>query len=283
MARILYGKPVAEAISDNIHERIGHLNRFGIRPVLAIVRVGNIGSQLAYENTAVRRLQKLGMDSRCYSFKESVDESELLATIDQINRDPAIHGCIVLLPLPNHINNRLICSSIAPQKDVDGVTSDSISAVFLGESGFSPCAPSSCIELLDYYGIELKHKLVCVIGRSLVVGRPLSMLLLARDATVTICHTDTEDLAGECRRADIVISAAGRPGLITGEFVRPGQAVIDVGISATSDGTLRGDVAFEEVSRIVTAISPVPGGIGVIAGSILAKNLISAAEALNAG
>lgn len=282
MARILYGRPVAEAISEDVHGRVDRLKRRGVYPALAIVRVGQNGSQTAYERTAVRRLENLGMDVQCFAFKEDIPESELLSAIERINADPLIHGCIVLLPLPGHIRSRLICSSIAPLKDVDGVTGDSISAVFLGETGFSPCAPGSCIELLDYYGIGIKGRRVCVVGRSLVVGRPLSMLLLARDATVTICHSDTEDLAGECRRADILISAAGRPGLITADHVRAGQTVIDVGITAGQNGELLGDIAFEEVSGIVSAITPVPGGIGVIAGSILAKNLVTAAEILSA-
>ena len=280
MARILYGKPLAEALSDNIYDRVLRLKTKGVVPSLAIVRVGSNSSQLAYENTAVRRMAKLGIDVHCLSFESSIKESDLLAEVEKINGDPDIHGCIVLLPLPDHINSRLICSHISPMKDVDGVTSESISAVFLGEPGFSPCAPGSCIALLDYYGIEIKGKRVCVIGRSLVVGRPLAMLLLSRDATVTICHSRTPDLAAECRRSDIIISAAGSPGLITAAHVRSGQTVIDVGISAGQDGHLHGDVAFDEVSPIVSDITPVPGGIGVIAGSFLARNLITAAEML---
>ncbi len=280
MARILYGKPVAEAISDNIYNRVLRLNEKGVYPALAIIRVGNNSSQTAYERTAVRRMAKLGIDVQCLSFEEDISEPNLLAAVERINTDPNIHGCIVLLPLPKHINSRLICSHITPMKDVDGVTGDSISAVFLGESGFSPCAPGSCIALLDYYGIQISGKKVCVVGRSLVVGRPLAMLLLARDATVTICHSATPDLAAECRNSDIIISAAGSPGLITADHVSPGLTVIDVGITAGPDGILNGDVAFEEVSKTVSAITPVPGGIGVIAGSFLARNLISAAEKL---
>ncbi len=281
MARILYGKPLAEALSDNIYARVLRLKTKGVNPSLAIVRVGRNSSQLAYENTALQRMAKLGIVVHFVSFESSVKESDLLAEVERINSDPNIHGCIVLLPLPGHINSRLICSHITPMKDVDGVTSDSISAVFLGESGFSPCAPGSCIALLDYYGIEIKGKRVCVIGRSLVVGRPLAMLLLSRDATVTICHSLTPDLAAECRRSDIIISAAGSPGLITAKHVRPGQTVIDVGITAGQDGLLHGDVAFDEVSSIVSDITPVPGGIGVIAGSFLARNLVTAAESLS--
>ena len=283
MARILYGRPLAEALSDNIYDRVLRLKEKGVYPALAIVRVGNEGSQTAYERTAVSRMGKLGIDVHTVTFENDISESNLLSTVEIINADPDIHGCIVLLPLPEHINGRLICSHITPLKDVDGVTSESVSAVFLGESGFSPCAPGSCIALLDYYGIGLKGKRVCVVGRSLVVGRPLSMLLLARDATVTICHSATPDLADECRRSDIIISAAGSPGLITADHVRPGQTVIDVGITAGPDGLLHGDVAFDEVSAIVSNITPVPGGIGVIAGSFLARNLITAAEILSAG
>ena len=283
MARILYGRPLAEALSDNIYSRVLRLKEKGVYPCLAIIRAGSDGSQIAYERTAISRMAKLGIEVRCLHFESNVSESELLSAVEKINADDGIHGCIVLLPLPKHVDSRLICSGISPMKDVDGVTSDSISAVFLGESGFSPCAPGSCIALLDYYGIGIKGKRVCVAGRSLVVGRPLSMLLLARDATVTICHSATPDLAEECRMSDIIISAAGSPGLITAEHVRPGQTVIDVGITAGPDGLLHGDVAFDEVSAIVSNITPVPGGIGVIAGSFLARNLITAAENLSSG
>lgn len=283
MARILYGRPLAEALSDNIYSRVLRLKDKGVYPSLAIVRVGSDGSQIAYEKTAISRMNRLGIDVRCLSFESDISESELLSVVEKINADSSVHGCIVLLPLPKQINSRLICSSIASLKDVDGVTSDSVSAVFLGESGFSPCAPGSCIALLDYYGIEIKGRRVCVVGRSLVVGRPLSMLLLARDATVTICHSATPDLAAECRMSDIIISAAGSPGLITADHVRAGQTVIDVGITADPDGFLHGDVAFDEVSPIVSNITPVPGGIGVIAGSFLARNLITAAENLTNG
>ena len=281
MARILYGRPLADALSDNIYSRVLRLKEKNIYPCLAIIRVGCDGSQTAYERTAIRRMAKLGIEVRCLTFENDISESELLSSVEGISADPGVHGCIVLLPLPKHINSRAVCSMIAPLKDVDGVTSDSISAVFLGESGFSPCAPGSCIALLDYYGIRIEGKRVCVVGRSLVVGRPLAMLLLSRNATVTICHSATPDLAAECRRSDIIISAAGSPGLITADHVRPGQTVIDVGVTSAPDGSLHGDVAFDEVSAIVSDISPVPGGIGVIAGSFLARNLITAAEKLS--
>ena len=278
MAAILYGKPVAEAITEDVKTRCGALKALGVLPSLAIVRVGEHASQIAYETTAHSRCEKMGITCVSYHFPSEVTQQELLETISALNRDGSVHGIIVLLPLPKHISSRTISNAIDPLKDVDGVTNDSVSSVFLGRSGFSPCAPNACMELLDYYGYTIEEKKVCVVGRSIVVGRPLAMLLLTRDATVTVCHTFTTDLAAECRCADIVISATGCPGLITAEHVREGQILIDVGITADSEGHLRGDVDFAAVAETVQALTPVPGGIGVVAGAVLTKHVIQAAE-----
>ena len=278
MADILFGKPVAEAITEDVKNRCAALKALGVTPSLAIVRVGEHGSQIAYENSAHSRCEKMGLRCVSHHFAADVTQQELLEMIHTLNRDDSVHGIIVLLPLPKHISSRTISNAIDPLKDVDGVTNDSVSSVFLGRSGFSPCAPNACMELLDYYGYTIEEKKVCVIGRSIVVGRPMAMLLLTRDATVTICHTFTPDLAAECRRADIVISAAGSPGLITADHVREGQILIDVGITADHDGKLRGDVDLSAVSGTVRAVTPVPGGSGVVAGAVLAKHVIQAAE-----
>lgn len=278
MAEILYGKPVAEAITESIRHRSIVLKEAGVNPSLAILRVGEMGSQIAYEESARNRCQALGIFAESFHFPDTIGEQELLYTIHIINRDPSIHGCILLLPLPPHLDSRKICNAIDPFKDVDGVTGDSISAMFLGRNGFSPCAPDACIELLDHSGISLRGKRVCVVGRSLVVGRPLAMLLLARDATVTVCHSRTAELAEECRRADILISAAGSPGLIRREHVRSGQILLDVGINVDRNGKLCGDMETNEVAEVVSGVTPVPGGIGLIAGAVLAKHVIQAAE-----
>ena len=278
MAEILYGKPVADSITEAVRERCVDLYTRGIVPSLAIIRVGNEGSQIAYERSARKRCEKLGIRAESFLFPESVTEQELLEAVSFLNHDRSVHGCILLLPLPAHIDSRKICNRLDPDKDVDGVTSESIASVFLGRGGYSPCAPNACIELLDFYGIPLAGRRVCVVGRSLVVGRPLLMLLLARDATVTICHTKTASLAGACRDSDILITAAGCPGLITADLVHPGQTVLDVGITADSSGKLHGDVDFDSVSPVVSSLTPVPGGIGVIAGAVLAKHVIRAAE-----
>ncbi len=278
MADILYGKPVAEAITENVKQRCSVLNSLGLTPSLAIVRVGEHASQIAYEKNARCRCEKIGLGFISSHFPAGVSQAELLEEITALNRNDSVHGIIVLLPLPKHISSRTISNAIDPRKDVDGVTNDSVSSVYLGRSGFSPCAPNACIELLDYYGYTIEEKRICVVGRSIVVGRPLAMLLLTRDATVTICHTFTPDLASECRNADIVISAAGSPGLITANHVREGQILIDVGITSGSDGKLHGDVDLAAVSRIVRAVSPVPGGIGMVAGAVLVKHVVQAAE-----
>ena len=280
MADILYGKPVAEAIAENVKQRCSALKALGVTPSLAVLRVGEHASQIAYENSARSRCETMGLRCIALHFPAEVTQPDLLEAITALNRDDSVHGIIVLLPLPKHISSRTISNAIDPRKDVDGVTNDSVSSVYLGRSGFSPCAPNACIELLDYYGYTIEEKKVCVVGRSIVVGRPLAMLLLTRDATVTICHTFSPDLASECRNADVVISAAGNPGLITADHVRKGQILIDVGITSGSDGILHGDVDLPAVSRIVRAVTPVPGGIGIVAGAVLVKHVIQAAEKL---
>ena len=278
MAEILTGAPVAEAMIQRLLPRVEWLKAAGVTPRLAIIRLGEVGSQLAYQHSAQRVLQRIGAEAECFALPENCPQSELLAHVKEINRRRDIQGCMILRPLPSSIDEPAVCAALAPEKDVDGITPAALGAVFTGTgSGYPPCTAQACIELLDHYGIELAGKHVAVIGRSLVVGRPLSMLLQARDATVTLCHSRSRDLPGLCRAADILIAAAGRAGLIGEEHLSPGQTVIDVGIN-TVRGRLCGDVRFDEAEQIVQRISPVPGGVGAVTTAVLAKHLIDAAE-----
>ena len=278
MAEILTGAPVAEAMIQSLIPRVEKLKTAGVRPRLAIIRLGEVGSQLTYQHSAQRVLQRIGAEAECFVLAESCPQADLLALVEEINRRRDIQGCMLLRPLPSSLDEQAVCAALAAEKDVDGISPMSLGAVFTGGSvGYPPCTAQACIELLDHYGIELAGKHVALIGRSLVVGRPLSMLLQARDATVTLCHSRSRDLPGLCQRADILIAAAGSPGLIGKEHLSPGQTVIDVGIN-TVRGRLCGDVRFDEAEAIVQSISPVPGGVGAVTTAVLAKHLIDAAE-----
>lgn len=278
MAEILRGAPVADAIVQRLIPKVERLNTIGVTPRLAIVRVGESASQLVYQRNAQRMLERVGAKAECFTLADSCTQADLVSLIQEINCRKDLHGCLILRPLPAHMDELAVCASLRPEKDVDGITPASLYAVFTGTAGgYPPCTPEACLELLDHYGVELEGKSIVVIGRSLVVGRSLAMLLQVRNATVTLCHSHSRDLPGLCRPADIIISAAGSPGLISGEYLFPGQAVIDVGIN-TVQGRLCGDVRFDEAESIVRCLSPVPGGIGSVTSAILAKHLVDSAE-----
>ncbi len=278
MAEILTGAPVAEAMIQSLIPRAEKLKSAGIMPRLAIIRLGEVGSQLAYQHSAQRVLKRIGAEAECFALPDSTSQAELLALVEEINRRRDIQGCMLLRPLPSPLDEQAVCAALVPEKDVDGVTPASLGAVFTGGSvGYPPCTAQACMELLEHYGIGLTGKHVVLIGRSLVVGRPLSMLLQAKDATVTLCHSRSRDLPGLCQRADILVAAAGSPGLIGKEHLSPGQTVIDVGINAVR-GRICGDVRFDEAEPIVRRLSPVPGGVGAVTTAVLAKHLIDAAE-----
>ena len=279
MAEILKGAPVANAITEQLIVRAGALKSRGIEPTLAIVRVGERGDDLAYERGAVKRCEKVGIAVKHYVLDADASQAELLRVIDGINRDAAIHGCLMFRPLPKRIDERTVCEALDVNKDVDCMTSLSLSGVFTGSGlGFAPCTAQSVIELLEHYGIELAGKRAAVIGRSLVIGKPVSMLLQSRNATVTMCHTKTVDMPKICREAEIIVAAAGHAGTVTPEFTNPGQVVVDVGINATPDGKLVGDVDFDAVAPLVRAITPVPAGVGSVTTAVLCKHVIEAAE-----
>jgi len=280
MARLLKGAEVAAALNERTAARAAALRERGVVPTLGIVRVGERPDDLSYERGAVKRAESLGVAAERFTLSADATQSDLLDLIYRINANDRIHGVLLFRPLPKHLDEDEICNTLAPEKDIDGITDLSGAGVFAGKAlGYAPCTPTACLEILDHYGIDCTGKKVTVVGRSLVVGRPAAMLLLGRNATVTVCHTRTCDLAATCREADILVAAAGRIGMIGAEAVRPGQIVLDVGVNWDPvAGKLRGDVDFEAVEPIVEAITPVPGGVGTVTTSVLVGRAVEAAE-----
>ena len=277
--KILRGLPVANALTEELYTRCKNLKANGTVPKLAILRVGELDSSLTYEHSAMLRCAKIGIETKNLVLPEQCSQEELLAVINEINNDESIHACLMLRPLPSHLDEQSACEALLPEKDVDSITSASLNGVFIGTSmGFAPCTAQSCLEILDYYGFNPSGKNIVVIGRSLVIGRPVSMMLQARNATVTMCHTKTVGMAEICRNADILIVAAGHPNVVDENFVHPNQIVIDVGINIDSTGKLCGDVDFDRVMPNVKAITPVPGGVGTVTTAVLCKHVIEAAE-----
>lgn len=279
MATLLTGKAVSASILDELAPRILALGKAGVTPTLAVLRVGARPDDLAYEAGAEKRCRQLSIGFRSVVLPETVTQAAVLDAIRSINADRSIHGCLLLRPLPKAMDERMLTNSLSPDKDVDGMTEASLAGVFTGSgTGYAPCTAQACMELLRYYGVGVSGKNVVVVGRSLVVGRPVSMLLMAQNATVTLCHTRTVDLPGLCQKADILVAAAGRAELLTGDYFSAGQTVLDVGMQMGPKGTLTGDVAFDQAEPIVKAITPVPGGIGAVTTAVLMRHIVEAAE-----
>lgn len=279
MAKQLLGKEVTAAINEKIKRKTEELVQKGIQPTLGIIRVGENPSDISYEKGAAKRCETLGVACKKYLLPENVSQKELLSVIDEVNRNDEIHGVLMLRPLPKHLDQAVIENALDSRKDVDCMTDGSMSGVFTGKPiGFPPCTPQACMEILDYYGIDCTGKKAVVVGRSLVVGKPAAMMLLQKNATVTVCHTRTKDMPSVVREADIVIVAAGRAGVIDDTYLRPGQIVIDVGINVGEDGKLCGDVDYTKAEPIVEAITPVPGGVGSVTTSVLVGHVVEAAE-----
>ena len=280
MAELLKGAAAAAAITEELIARTRRLSEREIVPCLAILRVGERVDDLSYERAALNRTEKIGIRTVCVTLPASCTQTELLCAIEGINRDSSVHGCLMFRPLPSHLDELAACEALLPEKDIDGSTPRSQAAVFSGKGrGFAPCTAQACIELLDHYGISLRGKNVAVIGRSTVIGKPVSMLLQNRDATVTMCHSRSTDIAGLCRNADLLVVAAGKAGIVDRRFVHPDQIIVDVGVNAAPGGGICGDVLFDDVAPIVRAISPVPGGVGSVTTAVLCKHVIEAAEA----
>ena len=278
MAKQLLGKEVTAALNERIKADVAKLNEKGIKPTLGIIRVGERPDDLSYERGATKRCETLGVEYKKYLLPADVSQEELLKVIDEVNHDDAIHGVLMFRPLPKHIDQTVVENALAAEKDVDCQTDASLGGVFTGKKvGFPPCTPQACMEILDYYGIDCTGKKAAVIGRSLVVGKPAAMMLIKKNATVTVCHTRTKDMPSVTREADIVIVAAGRAGVVGADYVSEGQIVIDVGINVNDEGKLCGDVDYAAVEPIVGAITPVPGGVGSVTTSVLVGHVVEAA------
>ena len=282
MAKILKGKEVIDSLNEELRERSKVLNEEGITPTLGIVRLGERPDDMAYERGALKRAENTGVNVQQFVFDKDMSQDELLDEIDKINNDDSIHGVLMFRPLPPHIDDETVRNALAPEKDVDGITDMSMAGVYSGsDTGFPPCTAEACIQILDYYDVDLKGKNVAVIGRSQVIGKPVAMMLIGKNATVTVCHTKTEDMADICHNKDIIIAAAGHQGTVTEDFLSPDQTVIDVAINFDDDGNMCGDVDFPAAENIVDAITPVPGGVGTVTTSMLMKHVIEAAEKAN--
>ena len=284
MAEELRGKPVAEAIGQELAPRIRALRAQGVAPALAILRVGEREDDLSYERGALKRCESLDIDVRQVVLPADCTQDDLMAAIAQINGDASIHGCLMFRPLPAQLDEAAACQALDSAKDMDGITQGSAFGVFANQPiGYPPCTADACMQLLRHYGCELEGARVTVVGRSLVIGKPVSMMLQAANATVKMCHTRTRDLPAECRDADILVVAAGHLGTVAADAVAPGQTVVDVGINWDEEaGKLAGDVLYDEVEPIVGRISPVPGGVGSVTTAVLASHVVEAAERASA-
>ncbi|MDP3448128.1 MAG: tetrahydrofolate dehydrogenase/cyclohydrolase catalytic domain-containing protein [Eubacteriales bacterium] len=279
MATLLRGAEVVSALNESIKADVRALVSRGVLPTLAILRVGEKPDDLAYERGAVKRAETVGIGIKQIALPETVSQEELIDEIAKINADEAIHGCLMLRPLPKDIDDLCAREALLPEKDIDGITDGSLAGVFAGtKRGFPPCTAQACMEILDYYKIDPAGKSAVVIGRSLVIGKPVAMMLLQKHATVTICHTRTKDMPSVTRRAEILIVAAGKPGVVGAEYVSAGQTVLDVGINFNEEGKMTGDADFAAVEPIVDAITPVPGGVGTVTTSVLMAHVVEAAK-----
>ena len=278
MADRLLGKEVTASFNEQLKERVNELKKQGITPLLEIIRVGEDPGDLSYERGAMKRCETIGVSVRNVVLTRDVTQDEMLRVMDEANEDPSVHGVLLLRPLPKHLDASVIENRLRPEKDVDCMTDLSMSGVFTGKKlGFAPCTPEAVMEILDHYGIDCCGKRAVVIGRSLVFGKPAAMMLLKKNATVTVCHTKTKDLPSVAREADLLIVAAGRARTVTVDYVRPGQVVIDVGINMDENGKLCGDVDYDSVESVVAAITPVPGGVGSVTTSVLVAHVVEAA------
>ena len=275
---ILKGLPVANAINEKLIEEVKDLK--GPLPRLAIIRVGERPDDCSYERGAVKKMEKVGFRCSTFAFPGDIDNDTFQAEFDKINNDDDIDGILLLRPLPKHLDERSVEERIDPRKDLDGISPMNLAKVFDGdETGYGPCTAEAVIEMLDFAGIDPKGKRATVVGRSLVIGKPVAMMLMKRNATVTVCHTKTADMAGTCKNAEILVAAAGCAKMINKDFVAQDAVVIDVGINVDENGNLCGDVDFQDIEGRAAIATPVPGGVGSVTTSVLAKHLLKAAKA----
>ena len=280
MALLLKGAAVAQALAEDTAARAAALKQRGVTPKLAILRVGERPEDISYERGAMKRCEAAGVAVRQVTLPAWATQTQLMAAVEALNEFPSVHGVLMMRPLPVALDEQAARRALDPAKDVDGITDGSLAGVFTGSGeGFAPCTAQAVVELLKYYNIPLKGAHAVVAGRSLVVGRPAAMLLMAEGATVTVCHSGTRDLAAQTRRGDIVVAAIGKMGWFGPEHFAPDAAVVDVGIHADPEtGKLRGDVRFDESEPSVAAITPVPGGLGAVTTAVLVRHVVEAAE-----
>ncbi|MBE5906306.1 MAG: bifunctional 5,10-methylene-tetrahydrofolate dehydrogenase/5,10-methylene-tetrahydrofolate cyclohydrolase [Lachnospiraceae bacterium] len=278
MGQQLLGKEVTKALNERIMGQVAECKEKGVEPTLCIIRVGENPSDISYEKGATKRCETLGVNCKKILLPETVTQDEVLKTIDEVNKDADIHGVLLFRPLPKHLNQAEIENALVPEKDVDCMTDLSMSGVFTGKKiGFPPCTAQACIEILDHYGIDCTGKRAVVIGRSLVIGKPVAQMLLKKNATVTTCHTRTKDMPSVTKEAEILVVAAGKAGVVDASYVKEGQVVIDVGINVNEEGKLCGDVLYDQVEPVVEMITPVPGGVGSVTTSVLVSHVVEAA------
>ena len=280
MAEIWKGAPVAAALSETVAAEAAALKEAGVVPTLAILRVGQRDDDLAYERGAMKRCEKVGVAVKNAVLPADVDSETFFRTLRELNEDPAVHGILMFRPLPKQLDGEKARRLLAPEKDVDGCTDGSLAGVFTNTPlGFPPCTAQAAMEMLRFYGVDPKGKRVAVIGRSLVIGRPVAMMLMHANATVTVCHTRTVDVPSVTREAEILVAASGQMESVGAEYLRPGQIVIDVGIGWNeAKQKLCGDVKEEEAEPVVSALTPVPGGVGSVTSAVLAKHVVEAAK-----
>lgn len=275
----LKGKPVADAICKDIRDKSESVSEMlGRKPKLAIIRCGEKPEDISYERNASKRMRELGMEVESFSFPEDISESVFMREFSAVNEDKRTDGILLMRPLPKSINEGFVISCIDSMKDVDGISPVNAAGIYMSADCFAPCTAQAVIELLDHYKIKAAGKHVVIVGRSMVLGKPLSMLLLSRDATVTICHSKTKDLEKLTKKADILITAIGKPRFITSDHIKKGAIVIDVGINTDKNGKLCGDVDFDDISSKASMATPVPGGVGAVTTAVLAKHVLSAAN-----
>jgi len=283
MAEILKGAEVVDALNAKMKANIEVLSDKGITATLAIIRVGERPDDVSYEKTATKRCESIGVAVKHITLPADVTQSSLMQNVLKLNDDDSVHGILLFRPLPKHLSDEAVRAVLKPEKDIDGITDGSLAGVFTGsDSGFAPCTAQACMEILKHFNIDCKGKRTVVIGRSLVVGKPVAMMLMGENATVTVCHTCTVDMPAVARNAEILIVAAGQMEAITKDYFSPGQVVIDVGINWNNDkGKLCGDVKFDDAEPIVKAITPVPGGVGTVTTSVLVSHVVDAAMSLS--
>lgn len=277
MAKILDGKAVSQRIKDELAKEVAQLKEKGINPGLAVIIVGNDPASRVYVNNKKKACEYVGIYSEEYALDENTSQEELLELIDRLNKEKKISGILVQLPVPKHIDEEIIINAIDPKKDVDAFHPVNVGKIMVGNFDFVPCTPAGVMELISESGIDPEGKECVVVGRSNIVGKPQAMLLLHKNATVTICHSRTKNLSEKTKNADILVAAVGIPEFIKGDMIKPGAVVIDVGINRVADKKLVGDVEFESAERVASAITPVPGGVGPMTIAMLMKNTVKAA------